>query len=1005
MAQVTDAKGTGTNDGEEVADAGKDLGDSEAAGDATQDDGPEITYDVSDSLDEVSDIADVSPILDGKTEVLDIAEVGPETAVEVKDAFAEVAPQDLLAELPGSTDTQPDVQVDAADSEVVGSLCPPTGPCDDCIPCTVDWVGVDGKCQHSLDYCPAGTAKPAATPSAAALGSLPPLPSQGSAELPNCSSPVAAITAGDGTVLAGGGLGCKTCCGPLPHATDWRCAHGACIVERCAAGWQDRNGNGADGCETPLAEACQLYVAATLTWAGADGSPQKPFPTLGQALAAAKPFCHVHLGTGVFSGVFKVDVQGLQISGEGPGKTVITRSPPTGGLQTCSSDLPCRILSLTGADTALSGLRFFGGSFGMHGKGAGTLVVRDVVVDNVHVVAGTSDIWQYIPEPAAAWPELAKATQIAVVGLRVLMQTHEDFVVKSYYVPSEFVQAIGLMIGTCQGGRIIGCDFQNLHASPQLVSAAAPFSEGTTWSFSGPAATGLVIYSSKGILAQNIRIDWLVPGDGFCGKDAKWYQLGICPAGVVIGLAVGSGAPGSATFDVQLGGEPVYFADGIDGYVAKGAVLSGNVAHSNLGNVFIANSKNAVVQGLSIQGGFDFGKIEYNSPSMYMEAPSIGPGQIWNRGIVLENVHAAKVIGNQVNKTGWKAIGLRALGSDGTFTGNAVQGSPWLAVDLSGCAGCPPIAFADGTIGPTAGIGLRMSDCTGCKITSTVVADVSGNKLSSFFSESYSGTDAAGGAATGIQALNSPSLQITDVLVKNVVAGQGWIVGYKNKEKCGPGGHASGIAVSGSLGVAVTRATVHHVQAGNGVAPFDPITNCDPGTAQGLSGFAGTSSINNVLVHSVLSGTISGGPAPGGTGIYASGDLTVNHLTCVLPDSAKPVDASGTLQLANSVIVGSAGATCFTKGDASYSLFWGCQAPAGSCKTATCKVAEPLFGSGDTYIPSCGPAKCSPLVDSGDPNSPYCLEPAPNGCQADIGYTGNTQLAVGKPGANTCGCP
>jgi len=64
-------------------------------------------------------------------------------------------------------------------------------------------------------------------------------------------------------------------------------------------------------------------------------------------------------------------------------------------------------------------------------------------------------------------------------------------------------------------------------------------------------------------------------------------------------------------------------------------------------------------------------------------------------------------------------------------------------------------------------------------------------------------------------------------------------------------------------------------------------------------------------------------------------------------------------------------------------------------------ASDPLFTDqppGDLHL-----LPVSPMIDAGSPSSPYANEPAPDGCQVNVGAYGNTSEAVSAPGANDCG--
>lgn len=918
--------------------------------------------------------------------------------------------------------------------------CTQASDCSDGLACTIDTCQA-GKCHFNPTYCAAGPydKNPPQLPIAAGLPALPVVAGMG--PLPSC--PAGAGAKGDGTVLAGGGLGCKTCCGPLANALSWRCAFGACLVEQCKAGWHDDNGDGADGCETPWQGACDLYVAQTLTFAGADGSADHPFPTLVQAAQAAQPGCRIHVGPGLFFGEVKLD--GVRLIGAGPDKTVLARS-----WKLSSPASQKETMGLRATQSSVEGIRLVSSAAEMTGTASAPARVR--------WSAFGSTEWDIFAVPFFP-PGLAVASPHAVISLvRVGDVKVGDYACggAESYSPSH---SVGLSMIDSPASLVTGVVVDNLKGWGSLGS----YSNGKfcIYTFNAGNAVGLAVSGAAPMRIRNSRISNLQAGKGHA---LVGYKGEYEPAHH--GRRIGLEASGPLVVDeVQVEGQPLHYAYQRDGYAVSGGAFDPTLHHTSQGHIYIAKSKGVSVSNLVAGGpapalGDDKDRangihiaecadvtitnnvlvgvttaVTVTGTAGVKVAGNTFTGLKGN-GVVVESSANAVVTGNNID--GAKGDGLRfadskaqvtanklnaveGIGIDfsesqGKVTGNQVGPGPKLGVRFVGCPSCLPIISG----GNTVGAGMIISHSPGFVSTGdSVTGGTQRWKGETKFGINFDAT------AYGVLVYESPAAVFTDLRIAGVTGFSGALCGSASGLTQGSGGAAKGLTIAYSNNVVVGPARIDSI-AGGATGTFWDCPNVpavfSDGSARGIEARKSEGLVlRNILIGSIAQPQYSGTswttvePEPldvVGQCLATDASATVDHLTCIATDHplVTPILAddwsnSAFISLRNSIISG--GGAC-TKGnvDASWSDFFACDLPAKVCPSGTCLSADPLLDPKAPlpYSPICTAQQCSPAINAGDPKAPYCAEPAPNGCRADLGWTGNSKGASAKPGAAHCGC-
>mgnify|MGYP002631324097 CR=1 FL=1 len=153
--------------------------------------------------------------------------------------------------------------------------------------------------------------------------------------------------------------GCGQVCDERPGADSVVCRGGACLVDRCAVGFRDDNGDGEDGCEAAW-EPNTLFVDQFNAEPEPDGSADNPFPTIQHALDVAQPGTTIQVAEGVYDGRLVLDVADLVVQGDDMDRVIITSSVDTAPVV----DVQANNVTLSGFTTVggLIGVRFLGAS-------------------------------------------------------------------------------------------------------------------------------------------------------------------------------------------------------------------------------------------------------------------------------------------------------------------------------------------------------------------------------------------------------------------------------------------------------------------------------------------------------------------------------------------------------------------------------------------------------------------------------------------------------------------
>ena len=745
---------------------------------------------------------------------------------------------------------------------------------------------------------------------------------------------------------------------------EYVCAQGLCLVKKCEDGNKDANGLGDDGCETAWVPTGELWVDAWDggSWPDYDGSEAKPFGTIQEAVDASFEGFLIHVLEGAYWGGVVVDVPGVTIRGVGKDSTFVAGPTYGTGFLITADGVTIEALSIGGVRV---GVRYQGEpDMGLQGGRGLNLLISQI------------DAEQGSGEPAAGIV-LENAREVSLTLLSVV-DVHGG--------SGDDVSTPGMPGGI--GAGVMALESEDCWVAGTYLSGTTGGTGGQGKPSMGPcngnggAAMGVFLSQCTGFQIHNNHISSMTGGAGGSGGSYASGGTGGIAAGIFL---VGSTASVMSENTISLvsggeGGISSYSGIGQEGfgiYLMPDSLdnlvgLSNSVDGESV--VYLYGAQSAVIQGLTLTG--------------------------------------------ETNPTNWGKIAVFDS-ADVQVLDNVVSGFRGESGSVWGCGG------ADGH--GKEGVGVRVDGCTLCIVQGNIVSVIGGGAggRGGYY---HDGGDAE--FAAGIMLAGCLNCAASGNTVSLVEGGKGGAGAYNGDG--GTGGDGIGILVMGTSFAALSANVVSESQGGEGGIGKSGNKSATGGT--GGSGLGvhvmetSACTLSGTVVSSMESGAGGAGKYPGATGraacVRANGSpqLLLRRMTChdVASDEAGNAygiwmdePAAGPVQVLDSIVSGTTG-YCLYNSDknamlvlsASYSDLFDCGlAQASNASVAgTCISADPLFvdaENGDFHLQA-----ESPCIDAGKATSECSGEPAPNGCQVNMGAYGNTAEAASKAGADHCdACP
>ena len=369
----------------------------------------------------------------------------------------------------------------------------------------------------------------------------------------------------------------------------------------------------------------------------------------------------------------------------------------------------------------------------------------------------------------------------------------------------------------------------------------------------------------------------------------------------------------------------------------------------------------------------------------------------------------------EVNPTNWGKVAV--VDSENVHVHDLVVAN---YVGRSGCSG------EEGQKGCTGGeaVGILLDNCEGCEFDDNSISGVMAGLGGPGGRWNAEGGD--GGNGVGLLVDTCKSGSMSNNTVGDVSGGYAGPAGRGgNPTPGGTGGTGIAVAIQNSVGLNIAGSTVNHITGGDGGSPNDPVA-LGPGPRGIARGWLLQDVMSTELTNTVVAEIV---PGTGGDAEQSCTCLTVDacpllkvrNTTCTgIGDEESPghgivvlVGQPTPLEMLDSIVYDVSGFCLFNEDgnaasllSAAHSDLYECALGQGDNATvaASCISQDPLFANpegGDFHL-----LPESPCIDAGKPSSECSLEPAPNGCQVNMGAYGNTDEATSKVGAEHCEvCP
>ena len=697
-------------------------------------------------------------------------------------------------------------------------------------------------------------------------------------------------------------IACTDTCAPTAHADVTTCGGGQCLVQRCALGWQDRNGFGNDGCEVEVPVTCELYVDGKQNPPGQDGSQAHPFFTIRQALGVVKADCVIHIAAGDYAGGLVIDKPGVVLRGEGPGKTRIladteaTRGPlPMGGPYATekAAPKPVAAIRIQAADAVLEGLTIWGGSPAVQGQSADRALIRSSVLGGVDMYFGR---WDAIATPTGVSFQSSEDTRIVLARL-----THVGHTIYNYHGQdgpwSAWLDYFGwpLMNTGSTGVFLDGINFRMMGGRVDDLVASPNCEAQTGQSYSctfapGGSITGI---SANSGMVSGVTIENAKPG---AGNDPNIYDFQPpAPPGELVTF---SGLLTDWT-DLDPSGHFVDLAGCVGGKVS-GLLVPLRISNSSAMAIDSVQLPNTLARHALILGGCSSCTLSNSKvgDTMIADAPNLAVNAVSIGKIAISDSAGVKL--NAITATGQLSIA--------NSPGAVVSHSKLHKIAATGCAGCKfedlECAHVDATF-TVSGKTEIPQDLTVVSIEGNdmTIEDMRIHDIGGPYSTSIANSDLMGGlsASTVGLELSGDGINVKQLAIWDITWMPAWGITGGSIYKC------NGVVANGK-NTSIDHATIVLDLTG---------TKYGPPTIQPVGQFSGSIANSIVMIYGSITDDL-GYPLTG---------------SC-LPSGLAPTS----------------------------SLFWNCTASTSAGFTK----ADPMLDfSGAFPVPTCTAGACSPAIDGG----------------------------------------
>ena len=519
-------------------------------------------------------------------------------------------------------------------------------------------------------------------------------------------------------------------------------------------------------------------------------------------------------------------------------------------------------------------------------------------------------------------------------------------------------------------GKLVVVDSSNVAISGCAVNGFVGESgdTGPVWTAgsSGARGAGVLLRGCTGCTVTGCAIEAIAGGmggvsgassSGGTGGQGVGVAIESSPECVLSGntLSAVHGGPGGAPGRIYEGGGTGGWAAGVSVAGSAGCQLEGSVI-------------------TDIQGGVG-GSIEgYKPPAI----SQVGFGVHLSPDALETTIDSSNTLEGEQIVYLYGAVGVTLSDLDLTAPVNGTNLGKLVVVDSSDVTidGCQVSGFV-GTSGPSGdhgagenpipppaeeGVGIRLSGCDGCAIHDCDVWGISGGQGGVGAPETAGGD---GGDGIGILVDAGSVASASRVTIHSVGGGSG-----------SKGGAARGFLVSAAASLDADHARIWDLFGAG---------------ADGAAAFRFDASAGSSLDHVTVHGIGDAGTVGVGVDVAAGQSQTVAVSNSIL-------SAAATACLRN------AEENSFAALAAAHTSLHACGEPPGlnALLLPTVTFADPLFVDED--LPDLHLLPGSPAIDTGDPSSPYCEEPAPNGGRANRGAYGDTAEATSAPGADQTPC-
>ncbi len=847
--------------------------------------------------------------------------------------------------------------------------------------------------------------------------------------------------------------GCNQACPADDSVASWACSNGHCVVTACTDGLWDANAEAGDGCEADDVVGQQYWVDSSQP--GGTGTQNQPFGTLQEALFEAGDNARIHITGGPYIGPFTIGQAGLSLFAT-PGTLLTANGAPV--IQVTADDV--RIVGAT-LEGGRAGVEFLGESGASLSGGE----VRDVTMnlqeasginatpaagvaikwaEGVHVVAssvGAATASKGNSGGDGAGNQGGPAAGVYVVegdGCRVIGNQFQELVGGIGGDGGQAKTQPGGGGGVAAGVYLDGTSGCVLEANAVSALAGGAGGEGTP---TGVGGRGFGVFLDADALDNEVALSNTLDGDAIAylygasgtvlsgvtasGSATNWGQIAVFSSTAVTitnATLTGHVAPAGAVVDPHFG-ESAALGAAIRLHDCVACGVSNSTISGTAGGDYGGGDgpeRGGFGAGIALTGATTAATVTGNAIANIAGGAGGGGGDAkWvggrggvGAGVLLAGASGATLSNNVITNVSGGAGGLgtevdgRAQQGFGVYfadsvahvvdPSNRVDGDPVLHLygaeseTLDGydtTATSNPtnlgllsvIASTDVVIsnvrvtgyraevadsaesGLSGAAGVWLESCTGCALQHVTVTDVRGSD-----SGAHSGA-VGGGMAGGIVLEASPDAVLSRIVVRDVRGGVGG--------EAGAFGGAFGITTD-AAGLSLTNAAISAI--GDVVHDGATSSACVRVDATGAD-------LRWVTCASV---------GPWGAGAVGDGILATQTAIGVY---------------VTDVIVSNVSGTCFHRPGAGIGII-----PLTS--THHDCGGEEVVGvlPGEVGMSSADPLLLDPPLDlTLHPNSPaidsgsgaFDNEPFPNGCQANRGARGNTELAASKVDALHCDPP